>query len=80
MTATASIRSLADELADVEFWDNPFYASLMAVSGYEDAVPDLSPEHHQEWRGRLVSIIVRCGEAESEVVGHRQRCPARGRA
>jgi len=66
MTAAASIRSLADELADVEFWDDPFYASMMAVSGYEDAVPDLSPEHRQEWRGRLSDIIVRCGEAESE--------------
>jgi|HubBroStandDraft_2_1064218.scaffolds.fasta_scaffold01868_5 uncharacterized protein (DUF885 family) len=68
MTAAASIRSLAEDLADVELSDDPFYASLMAVSGYEDAVPDLSPEHRQEWRGQLASIIVRCGEAESEAV------------
>jgi uncharacterized protein (DUF885 family) len=66
MTAAASIRSLSEDLADVELSDDPFYASLMAVSGYEDAVPDLSPEHRQEWRGQLASIIVRCGEAESE--------------
>ena len=68
MAAAASIRSLAEELADVELWDDPFYASLMAVSGYEDAVPDLSPEHQQEWRGLVASIIVRCGDAEPEAV------------
>src|SRR5580704_16194969 len=68
MTAAASIRSLAEDLADIELSDDPFYASLMAVSGYEDAVPDLSPEHQQEWRGQLASIIVRCGDAESETM------------
>jgi uncharacterized protein (DUF885 family) len=68
MTAAAPVRLLADELADIELWDNPFYASLMAVGGYEDAVPDLSPKHREEWRGKLASIIVRCGEAESEAV------------
>jgi uncharacterized protein (DUF885 family) len=68
MTAGTPIRLLADELADAELWDNPFYASLMAVGGYEDAVPDLSREHRQEWRGKLASIVVRCGEAESEAV------------
>ena len=68
MAAAASIRSLAEELADVELWDDPFYASSMAVSGYEDAVPDLSPEHRQEWRGLIASIIVRCGDAEPEAV------------
>jgi uncharacterized protein (DUF885 family) len=65
---TASIGSLAEELAEVQLRNDPFWASFMAISGYEDAVPDLSPEHQQAWRGQLVDIIVRSGEAESEAV------------
>jgi uncharacterized protein (DUF885 family) len=68
MMAAASIRSLAEELAEVQLRNDPFWASFMAISGYDDAVPDLSPEHQQAWRDRLVDIIVRCGEAESEAV------------
>jgi len=69
MTAAASIGSLAGELADVELRNDPFWASFMAISGYEDAVPDLSPEHQQAWRGELVDIIVRCGDREADAVG-----------
>jgi uncharacterized protein (DUF885 family) len=68
MTAAASVGSLAEELAEVQLRNDPFWASFMAVSGYEDAVPDLSPEHQQAWRGQLVDIIVRCGDAESEAL------------
>jgi len=38
----------------------------MAISGYDDAVPDLSPEYRQARRGRLVDIIVRCGQCEAD--------------
>jgi uncharacterized protein (DUF885 family) len=66
MKAAAPIVALAEELAEVQLQDDPFYASLMAIGGYDEAVPDLSPEHRQAWRGRLVNIIVRCGEAEAD--------------
>jgi uncharacterized protein (DUF885 family) len=68
MMAAAPIVALAEELADVELQDDPFGASLMAISGHDDAVPDLSPEHQRAWRARLVDIIVRCGEAEEKAV------------
>jgi len=63
---TALIGALADELAEVLLRGDPFEASFMAISGYDDAVPDLSPEYRQAWRGRLVDIIVRCGQCEAE--------------
>jgi uncharacterized protein (DUF885 family) len=66
MMAAASIGSLAEELVDVRLRHDPFWASFMAISGYDDAVPDLSPDYQQAWRDRLVDIIIRCGEAESE--------------
>lgn len=66
MTAAISIGGLAEELAEVELRNDPFGASLMAVSGYDDAVPDLSPENQQAWRARLVDIIVRCGQCEAD--------------
>jgi uncharacterized protein (DUF885 family) len=66
MTAGATIGGLADELAEVQLRNDPFWASFMAVSGYEDAVPDLSPEGQQAWRDRLVDIIVRCGQSEAD--------------
>src|SRR5216683_1929231 len=66
MTATASIGALADELAEVLLRGDPFGASFMAISGYDDAVPDLSPEYQQAWRRRLVDIIVRCAQCEPD--------------
>jgi uncharacterized protein (DUF885 family) len=66
MTAAASIGSLAEELAEVQLRNDPFWASFMAISGYDDAVPDLSPEHQQAWRSQLVDIVVRCGESEAD--------------
>ncbi len=62
----APIGALADELAEVLLRGDPFGASFMAISGYDDAVPDLSPGYQQAWRGRLVDIIVRCGQCEAE--------------
>ena len=38
----------------------------MAISGYDDAVPDLSPEYQRAWRGRLVDIIARCADCEAD--------------
>ena len=63
---TGTIAALADELAEVLLRGDPFGASFMAISGYDDAVPDLSPEYQQAWRGRLVDIIVRCGQCEAD--------------
>jgi len=66
MTAAAAIRALADELAEVLLRGDPFGASFMAISGYDDAVPDLSPEYQRDWRGRLVDIIARCADCEAD--------------
>ena len=60
MSPAATIRALADELAGVLLRGDPFGASFMAISGYDDAVPDLSPEYQRAWRGRLVDTIARC--------------------
>jgi uncharacterized protein (DUF885 family) len=45
----------------------------MAISGYDDAVPDLSPEYQRAWRARLVDIIARCAgcEADHDDIGSR---------
>jgi len=66
MRVAASIDELAQDLAEVLLRNDPFEASLMAISGYDDAVPDLSPECQQAWRARLVRIIVRCSEREED--------------
>ena len=66
MTAAATIGALADELAEVLLRGDPFGASFMAISGYDDAVPDLSPEYQRAWRGRLVDIIARCADCEAD--------------
>ena len=73
MTTAATIRALADELAGVLLRGDPFGASFMAISGYEDAVPDLSPEYQRAWRARLIDIIARCAgfEADPGDVGSR---------
>lgn len=66
MRAAASVGDLAGELAEVELRNDPFWASFMSVSGYDDAVPDLSAESWQAWRARLADIIVRCGQFGAE--------------
>jgi len=66
MAATASTGTLAEELAEVLLRGDPFGASFMAISGYDDAVPDLSPDAQQAWRSRLVDIIVRSGPCEAD--------------
>jgi hypothetical protein len=66
VTPTASIGALADGFAEIMLSSDPFDASFMAISGYDDAVPDLSPEYRQARRGRLVDIVVRCGQREAD--------------
>ena len=66
MVTGASIGGLADELTEVLLGNDPFWASFLAISGYEDAVPDLSPECQQAWRDRVVDIVVRCGQADAD--------------
>lgn len=66
VTTTASIGALADEFAEIMLRSDPFEASFMAISGYDDAVPDLSPEYRQARRGRLVDIIVRGAQCEAD--------------
>src|SRR6266702_2976498 len=66
MTAAATIGTLADELAGVLLRGDPFGGAVMAISGYDDAVPDLTPEYQQGWRGRLVDIIARCAGTEAD--------------
>jgi uncharacterized protein (DUF885 family) len=65
VTAAATIGALADELAGVLLRADPFGASFMSISGYDDAVPDLSPDYQRAWRGRLVDIIARCAGCEA---------------
>src|ERR1700749_4523357 len=66
MTSGATITALDGELAEVLLRGDPFGASFMAISGYDDAVPDLSPEYQRAWRGRLVDIIARCADCEAD--------------
>src|SRR5690349_486068 len=69
MTAGAAIEALAGELAGVLLSGDPFGASFMSIPGYDDAVPDLSPEYQQAWRGRLVGIIARGAGYEADGLG-----------
>jgi uncharacterized protein (DUF885 family) len=66
MVAVASILGLAEELAQAHLRNNPFMASYTGVSGYDDAVPDLSPQAQQAWRDRLVDVLVRCEQLEAD--------------
>ena len=75
MGAATSIAGLAGELAEAQLGDDPFGASYMGIGGYEDAVPDLSPEARQAWRDRLVDFVIQCdrldaqaGDADSRVL------------
>jgi uncharacterized protein (DUF885 family) len=58
--AASAINGLAEELVAVEARNNPFWASFSGISGYDDGVPDLSPECQRTWRDRLVDIVARC--------------------
>jgi uncharacterized protein (DUF885 family) len=71
VTAAAASDALAGELAGILLRADPFGASFMAVSGYDDAVPDLSPDYQQAWRDRLADVIVRCEESEAAAAGPR---------
>jgi uncharacterized protein (DUF885 family) len=66
MVAAGPIPGLAQELAQARLGDDPLLASFMGVSGYDDAVPDLSPAARQAWRNRLVDVLVRCERLEAD--------------
>jgi uncharacterized protein (DUF885 family) len=68
VVAAGSIVGLAEDLATAQLRNNPFGASYMGVSGYDDAVPDLSPQARQAWRDRLVGVLVGCEQLETD--GH----------
>src|ERR1022692_638051 len=65
-SAARSISELGADLVDVLLAHDPFAASFMSISGYEDAVPDLSADGIGAWRSRLVDIIVRCGHCQPD--------------
>ncbi|HUK70563.1 MAG TPA: DUF885 domain-containing protein [Streptosporangiaceae bacterium] len=64
MVAVGSVVRLADELAAAQLRNDPFGASYMGVSGYDDAVPDLSPDARQAWRDVLVDVLIRSEDLE----------------
>jgi uncharacterized protein (DUF885 family) len=66
MVVAGPIAGLAEELAQARLRDDPFLASFMGVSGYDDAVPDLSPATRQAWRDRLVEVLVRCEQLAAD--------------
>jgi hypothetical protein len=66
IVAAGSIVGLAEDLATAQLRNNPFGASYMGVSGYDDAVPDLSPQARQAWRDRLVGVLVHCEQLEAD--------------
>jgi uncharacterized protein (DUF885 family) len=67
MVTSASVGELAEELARELLREDPFRASMLGLGG-DAEVPDLSPEHQQDWRGRLVGFAVRCGECETDTL------------
>ncbi len=66
MVAVGSIVRLADEIAAAELRNDPFGASYMGVSGYDDAAPDLSPDARQGWRDCLVNVLIRSEHLEAD--------------
>jgi hypothetical protein len=73
MAATSSIAVLAEEVAEVLLRGDPFGALFMAISGCDDAVPDLSPDGQQVWRDRLADIIVRRDPCEADAANIEDR-------
>ena len=55
------------DLAEARLRNDPFAASYLGVSGYDDAVPDLSPQAPRAWRDRLVDVVARCEQLEADV-------------
>src|SRR6266536_101242 len=55
------------DLAEARLRNDPFAASYLGVSGYDDAVPDLSPQAQRAWRDRLVDVVARCEQLEADV-------------
>jgi uncharacterized protein (DUF885 family) len=64
--AVPAIVGLAEELARAHLRYDPFVASFLGVGGYDDAVPDLSPQARQAWRDRLVDVLVGCQQLEAD--------------
>ncbi len=67
MVAVTSIAVLADELAEAQLRNDPYSASYMGITGYDDAVPDLSPAARQAWRDRLVDFLIRCEHLDADI-------------
>jgi len=47
MPAAESIVGLAEQLARTHLWNNPSGVVHGGISGYDEAVPDLSPQARQ---------------------------------
>jgi len=66
MTAAAAIRALADELAEVLLRGDPFGASFMAISGYDDDVLTCHRSISGPGAAGFVDIIARCAGCEAD--------------
>ena len=69
MAARGPLVALAETLAEALLRNGPFLASYLGVSGYEDAVPDLSPQARAAWRDSLVDVLIRCERLERDAAG-----------
>ena len=69
MAAGGPLVALAERLAEALLRNDPFLASYLGVSGYDDAVPDLSPQARAAWRDSLVEVLIRCERLELDVAG-----------
>lgn len=69
MAARGPLVALAETLAEALLRNDPFLASYLGVSGYEDAVPDLSPQARAAWRDSLVDVLIRCERLEPDAAG-----------
>ena len=69
MAARGPVVALAETLADALLRNDPFLASYLGVSGYDDAVPDLSPQARAAWRDSLVDVLIRCEQLEPDAAG-----------
>jgi hypothetical protein len=69
MAARGPVVALAETLAGALLRNDLFLASYLGVSGYDDAVPDLSPPARAAWRDRLVDVLIRCERLEPGAAG-----------
>jgi uncharacterized protein (DUF885 family) len=69
MAAREPLAALAETLAGALLRNDPFVASYLGVSGYDDAVPDRSPQARAAWRDSLVDVLIRCERLEPDAAG-----------